>query len=71
MNDEQIIEYVKKMLIVNLQQYMDNNPMLITHEVFEIQNENDNTALLAHLKGVKNLIEKAIEIIEKRENYEN
>lgn len=58
MNDEQIVMYVRKMIMNNLK---DNDCL---KDVFAIQADRTNTLLLAHIKGVIELFEKAKEILE-------
>ena len=65
MNDEQIVEYAKKLVINNLHQYADTNPQVILNEIFELQSEKTNQKLLEHLIGLDELIKVAIKIIKK------
>ena len=65
MNDEQIVEYAKKLVINNLHQYVDTNPQVILNEIFELQSEKTNQKLLEHLIGLDELIKVAIKIIKK------
>ena len=58
MNDEQIVAYVRRMIVHNL----NNNDCL--KEAITIQMDTSNTLLLAHIKGVIELFEKAKEILE-------
>lgn len=58
MNDEQIVMYVRRMIINNLK---DNDCL---KDVFAIQFDKSNILLLEHIKGVIELFEKAKEILE-------
>ena len=64
MNDGQIVEYVKRLIIENLNQYVcTGNTELILSEIYNLDNDKDNKVLLGHIKGVKALLEKAEQII--------
>ena len=65
MNDKQIVEYCKKLIKANLNQYTEQNPGVILNELFEIDNDKTNTKVLEHCYGLKELLEKCIEILEK------
>ncbi len=58
MNDEQIVKYVKDMIINNLEirDYWK--------EIFTIKNDETNKTLLAHIDGLIELFIKAKEILE-------
>ena len=58
MNDKQIVAYVRKMIVTNL----DANECI--NEAISIQLDTSNTLLLEHIKGVIKLLEKAKEILE-------
>lgn len=67
MNDKQIVEYVRNMIIVNLNQYIQNKTgdvRLLMSEIYNLENDENNETLLGHIKGVKELLEKAEKIIE-------
>ena len=67
MNDKQIIEYVRNMIRANLQQYVQDGTgdiKVLMAEIYNLDNDKDNKALLEHIKGVKALLEKAEQIIE-------
>ena len=67
MNDKQIIEYVKNMIKANLQQYVQDGTgdvKVLKAEIYNLDNDKNNKALLGHIKGVKELLEKAEQIIE-------
>lgn len=64
MNDEQIVEYCKKMINANLSQYTEQNPAVILNEMYEIENDKTNKKVLEHCKGLKGLLEKCIKILE-------
>ena len=66
MNDKQIVEYCKKLIKANLNQYTEQNPGVILNEVFEIDNDKTNQKVLEHCYGLKELLEKCIEILEKK-----
>lgn len=66
MNDKQIIEYCRKLIRANLNQYMETNPKVILYEVYRLDNDKNNKLLLEHCKGVKELLEKGIDILEKK-----
>lgn len=60
MNDEQIVQYVKDMILGNLNRYGE------TTEIICIMA--DDEYLLEHIKGVMALFKKAKEILERRKN---
>lgn len=66
MSNEQIVEYCKNIVLSNLRKYTDT-PSAIA-EVIELESlkgkESDNR-YLEHFKGLKELLERAIEIVEK------
>ena len=63
MNDKQIVEYVRKLIKANLNQYIETgDTKTILAEIYNL--DNDNKVLLEHIKGVKELLEKAEQIIE-------
>ena len=70
MSDEQIVEYCRKMIVTNLNQYDSNmsNPKVVI-EICELNSNNDEL-LLEHCKGVKKILEKCIEILEKKQRLE-
>ena len=68
MNDEQIVEYCRKLIRANLQQYVDDNPRIILAAVFRLDTDKTNKELLEHCKGTKELLEKCIEILESDKN---
>ncbi len=59
MNDEQIVKYVKDMIINNLAQkdYWE--------EIFIIKDDKSNKILISHIDGLIELFTKAEEILEK------
>ena len=59
MTDKQIVEYVKRMIVYNL----DNNDC--QKEAILINFDDTNKLLLAHIKGLIELFKKAKEILEK------
>lgn len=64
MNDKQIVEYVKRLIIENLNQYVcTGDTELILSEIYNLDSDKDNKVLLGHIKGVKALLEKAEQII--------
>lgn len=65
MNDQQIVEYCKKLIKANLHQYVEQNPGVLLNEIFEIDNDKTNKKVLEHCYGLKELIEKCITILEK------
>ena len=68
MNDKQIVEYCRKLIKANLHQYSEENPALILSTVYDLDNDKTNKTLLEHCKGVKELLEKCIEILEENKN---
>ena len=64
MNDKQIVEYCKNLIKANLNQYIEQNPGVILNELFEIDNDKTNKKVLEHCQGLKELLEKCIEILE-------
>ena len=68
MNDKQVVEYVRNLIQANLRQYVDKgDTTTIMAEIMGLDAEIDknNTRLLEHIKGVKALLERAEQIIEK------
>lgn len=68
MNDKQIVEYCKRLIKSNLHQYADENPAVILNELYGLDNDKNNELLLEHCKGVRELLEKCIEILESDKN---
>ena len=68
MNDKQIVEYCKNLIKANLRQYAEQNPAVILNELFEIDNDKTYEKVLEHCYGLKELIEKCIEILESDKN---
>lgn len=69
MNDKQIIEYVRDMIKANLHQYIKTgDTKMILSELYNLDNDKNNEVLLEHIKGVKALLEKAEQIIERKTN---
>lgn len=66
MNDKQIVEYCKKLIKANLNQYIEENPAVILDACYRLDNDKTNEYLLEHCYGVKELLEKCIEILEKK-----
>ena len=64
MNDEQIVEYCKRLIKENLHQYVEENPGVILNEIFEIDNDKTNQKVLEHCYGLIALLEKCVEILE-------
>ena len=62
MNDKQIVETVKQMILVNLNY---NN---CTRDVVSLMVDETNKVLLAHIKGIIALFQKAKEILERGKN---
>ena len=58
MTDKQIVEYVKRMIVYNL----DNNDC--QKEAISINFDDTNKLLLAHIKGLIEVFKKAKEILE-------
>ena len=70
MNDKQIIEYVRDMIKANLHQYIKTgDTKMILSELYNLDNDKNNEVLLEHIKGVKALLEKAEQIIERKQIY--
>ena len=65
MNDTQIVEYCKRLVKTNLNQYVDENPGVILNEIYLLDTDKTNKQLLEHCEGLKALLEKCIEILEK------
>lgn len=63
MNDEQIVEYSRNLILANLNQYSDRPDIVV--EILELKDKNNKELLKEHCKGVINLLEKCIEILEK------
>lgn len=67
MNDKQIVEYARKLIKANLNQYIETgDTKTILAEIYNLDNDKDNKVLLEHIKGVKELLEKAEQIIEQK-----
>ena len=65
MNDKQIVDYARKLIKANLNQYIETgDTKTIVAEIYNLDNDKDNKVLLEHIKGVKELLEKAEQIIE-------
>lgn len=64
MTDAQLIEYCRKMLIANLQQYADQDINIVA-TIMNLTDIKNKKLLLEHCKGVKSLLEKAIKLLEK------
>ena len=68
MDDKQIVEYCKNIVLSNLKQYTDKTEVVA--EIIELQDRDckkTDERFLQHFKGLKELFEKAIEILEKGE----
>lgn len=63
MNDEQIVEYSRNLILANLNQYSDRPDIVV--EILELKDKSNKELLKEHCKGVINLLEKCIEILEK------
>lgn len=63
MNDEQIVEYSRNLILANLNQYSDRPDIVV--EIIELKDKSNKELLKEHCKGVINLLEKCIEILEK------
>lgn len=66
MNDKQIVEYCRKLVRANLEQYVDENSAFILSTIYNLENDKTNKELLEHCYGLKELFEKCIEILEKK-----
>lgn len=65
MNDEEIVEYCRKLIKANLNQYLDvGDARLIISTIYNLDTDETNKELLEHCKGIKALMEKCIEILE-------
>lgn len=69
MNEEQIIEYCRKLITSNLEtrarEGAPNTPLLLA-TVYELSDEDNEELLLEHMKGVRDLLEEGIKILNKR-----
>ena len=63
MNDEQIVEYSRNLILANLNQYSDRPDIVV--EILELKDKSNKELLKEHCKGVINLLEKCVEILEK------
>lgn len=63
MNDEQMVEYSRNLILANLNQYSDRPDIVV--EILELKDKSNKELLKEHCKGVINLLEKCIEILEK------
>ena len=59
MNDYQIVEYARRIIMSNLTYWG------LTTEIAEIMADSSNKVILAHIKGLNELFDKAREILEK------
>ena len=66
MNDTQIVEYCRKLVRANLEQYVDEDTAFIISTIYNLENDKTNKELLEHCYGLKELFEKCIEILEKK-----
>lgn len=65
MNDKQIVEYCRNLIKANLNQYIDTgNAKLIIAAIYDLENDKTDKELLSHCKGIKELLEKCIQILE-------
>lgn len=64
MNDEQIVEYCRNLIIGNLNQYADRPHIVV--EIMELKDKSNKELLKGHCKGVIELLEKCIEILDKK-----
>lgn len=66
MNDKQIVEYCKNIVLSNLKQYTDNTEVVV--EIINLQDRDKKQVdklYLEHFKGLRELFDRAIEILEK------
>lgn len=66
MNDKQIVEYCKNIVLSNLKQYTDKTEVVV--EIINLQDRDKkqtNKLYLEHFKGLRDLFDRAIEILEK------
>lgn len=66
MNDNQIVEYCRKLVRANLTQYVDEDSAFIISTIYNLENDKTNKELLEHCYGLKELFEKCIDILEKK-----
>lgn len=65
MNDKEIVEYCRKLIKANLNQYLNTeNAKLIVATIYNLDTDETNKELLGHCYGLKELLEKCIEILE-------
>ena len=66
MNDKQIVEYCKNIVLSNLKQYTDKTEVVM--EIINLQDRDKKQVdklYLEHFKGLRELFDRAIEILEK------
>ena len=66
MNDKQIVEYCKNIVLSNLKQYTDKTEVVV--EIINLQDRDKKQVdklYLEHFKGLRKLFDRAIEILEK------
>lgn len=66
MNDKQIISYCMNIVLSNLQRYSDKPEVLA--EIYELNDKKNKKAkqrYLEHFKGLRELFDKAIDLLEK------
>lgn len=68
LTDKEIINYAKNIVISNLHQYTEGNIECLNEIISLSYDDINNQILLGHLKGLNNLINKAIDIIEGENN---
>lgn len=66
MNDKQIVEYCRNIVVSNLSQYVCQDNKIVI-EIINVKDETNKTPLLNHLKGIKEVIVRGIDIIESEE----
>ena len=64
MTDAQLIEYCRKLIIANLHQYADQD-IGIFATIVDLKDIKNKKLLLEHCKAVKDLLGKAIKLLEK------
>ena len=65
MNEEEKIEYCKKLVIANLKQYVEEKSDIFAH-IYALNSDESNGTLLKHLEVLNEVIEETIDILKKK-----
>lgn len=65
MKDEEIVEYCRRLIVANLNQYSDKSHIAV--EIFELSDKHNKKLLKAHCEGIIKLLQKCVKIIDATE----